>query len=119
LTRLSIIIVNYNVRFFLEQALLSVRKAMRNISAEIFVVDNNSVDGSIEMIREKFPDVILIENQDNVGFAKANNQALSRCTGQYVLFLNPDTIIAEDSLKICLSFFPNNTDAGALGVRQP
>ena len=80
--RLSVIIVNYNVKFFLEQALLSVKKATRTIPAEIFVVDNSSVDGSADLVHEKFPDVIFIENKDNAGFAKANNQAIRLAKGE-------------------------------------
>lgn len=118
MTRLSVIIVNYNVRFFLEQALLSVRKATRNIDAEIFVVDNNSVDGSIEMIREKFPDVLLIENQDNVGFAKANNQAIARAKGEFILLLNPDTVVEEDTFEKCIQFMDGHPETGGLGVKM-
>lgn len=116
--RLSIIIVNYNVRFFLEQALLSVRKGVRNIAAEIFVVDNNSVDGSVKMLREKFPDVILIQNKENVGFAKANNQAIAKAKGEFILLLNPDTIVEEDTFEKCLQFMDGHPEAGGLGVKM-
>ncbi|MCY7409533.1 MAG: glycosyltransferase family 2 protein [Chitinophagales bacterium] len=115
---LSIIIVNYNVRFFLEQALLSVRKAIKNIDAEIFVVDNNSVDGSIEMLHQKFTDVILIENKNNVGFATANNQAIVKAKGEFILLLNPDTIVEEDTFEKCLRFMEQHPKAGALGVKM-
>ncbi|MFI5134387.1 MAG: glycosyltransferase [Chitinophagales bacterium] len=118
MTRLSVIIVNYNVRFFLEQALLSVRKAIRNIDAEIFVVDNNSVDGSAEMIREKFPDVILLENNENVGFAKANNQAIAKAKGEFILLLNPDTVVEEDTFEKCIRFMDAHPEAGGLGVKM-
>ena len=74
--RLSVIIVNYNVKYFLEQALLSVRNASKNMTVEVFVVDNNSVDGSAEMVKKKFPEVVFIGNKANVGFSKANNQAI-------------------------------------------
>jgi len=94
---LSIIIVNYNVRDFLEQCLYSVEKALKSVRGEIFVVDNNSVDGSCLMIREKFPDVKLIENRQNLGFSRANNQALRVASGKYCLLLNPDTLIEEDT----------------------
>lgn len=116
--QLSIIIVNYNVRHFLEQALLSVRKAATGLSVEVFVVDNNSVDDSVEMVREKFPEVKLIANQDNPGFSKANNQAIRISTGQYVLLLNPDTVIEEDTLKKCVAFMDVHPDAGGLGVKM-
>ena len=92
--KLSIIIVNYNVRHFLDQCLTSVRRAIADIDAEIWVVDNNSVDGSVKMLRDKFPEVMLIANKDNVGFSKANNQAILKSSGEYVLLLNPDNISA-------------------------
>ncbi|MFI5135762.1 MAG: glycosyltransferase, partial [Chitinophagales bacterium] len=118
MTRLSVIIVNYNVRFFLEQALLSVRKAIRNIDAEIFVVDNNSVDGSSEMIRDKFPYIILIGNQENIGFAKANNQAIAKAKGEFILLLNPDTVVEEDTFEKCIRFMDAHPEAGGLGVKM-
>jgi GT2 family glycosyltransferase len=118
LKQLSVIIVNYNVRFFLEQALHAVRKACRNLDAEVFVVDNNSVDGSNEMIREKFPGVHLIENKINIGFAKANNQALRLAGGEYVLLLNPDTVVEEDTFEQCLHFMNEHAEAGGLGVKM-
>lgn len=80
-TKLSVIIVNYNVKYFLEQCLYSVRAAVTGMDAEVFVVDNNSTDGSVEYLRPKFPEVVFIENKDNPGFAKANNQAIRQCTG--------------------------------------
>ncbi len=116
--KLSIVIVNYNVEHFLEHCLLSVRKAIKNTDAEIFVVDNNSVDGSINMLKSKFPEVKLIENKDNVGFAKANNQAIRISTGEYVLLLNPDTVVEEDTFVKCLNFMDTHPDAGGLGVKM-
>jgi len=116
--QLSIIIVNYNVRYFLEQCLLSVRKARQDLSLEIFVVDNNSSDDSLTMLREKFPKVILIENRQNVGFSAANNQAIRLATGQYILLLNPDTILSEDCLVHCFSFMQEHPDAGAVCVKM-
>jgi GT2 family glycosyltransferase len=115
--RLSVIIVNYNVRHFLEQALLSVRKALQGIEGEIWVVDNNSVDDSVRMVQEKFPDVRLIANKHNPGFAIANNQAIRRSAGEYVLLLNPDTLVEEDTFAQCLAFMDAHADAGALGVK--
>jgi GT2 family glycosyltransferase len=117
-TDLSIVIVNYNVKYFLEQCLHSVRKALHNISCEIFVVDNNSVDGSCAMIRDKFPEVRLIENDENLGFSKANNQAIRLSSGRYILLLNPDTVIEEHTLTKCLDHMENNPATGALGVRM-
>lgn len=116
--KLSIIIVNYNVKYFLEQCLHSVFKATQNISAEVFVVDNNSVDGSCVMVQEKFPDVILIENKDNVGFSKANNQAMRIAKGEYFLLLNPDTVVEEDTFTKVVQFMDETPDAGGLGVKM-
>lgn len=116
--KLSVIIVNYNVQHFLEQCLYSVYKATRHIEAEIFVVDNNSADGSLAMLREKFPDVVLMANKENVGFARANNQALKLASGEYVLLLNPDTLVESDTFTKCLDFMDNTPDAGAVGVKM-
>ena len=91
--KLAVVIVNYNVRHFLEQALLSVRKASEGLAVETWVVDNNSVDDSVAMVQEKFPEVRLIANRDNVGFSKANNQAIRASDSEYVLLLNPDTVV--------------------------
>ncbi|MFN9110874.1 MAG: glycosyltransferase family 2 protein, partial [Bacteroidota bacterium] len=116
--QLSVIIVNYNVRYFLEQCLFSVQKAMRGINGEIWVVDNASKDGSRAYLEPLFPQVKFIWNAENFGFSKANNQALQYATGSFILFLNPDTILPEDCFSKCLDFFKNNLDAGALGVRM-
>ena len=116
--QLSIIIVNYNVRFFLEQCLCSVEKAIQNINAEVLVVDNASHDGSVEFVKNRFPFVTCIASDQNLGFAKANNLALQKCTGKYILFLNPDTIVPEDCFERCIQFFETNPEAGALGIRM-
>ena len=116
--KLSIIIVNYNVAHFLEQALLSVYKALKNVEAEVFVVDNNSVDHSLEMLAAKFPQVKVIANKENVGFARANNQAIRQSSGEYVLLLNPDTVVEEDTFEKCLAFMDATPDAGGLGVKM-
>lgn len=116
--KLSIIILNYNVKYFLEQALLSVRKAVVGIAAEVIVVDNNSVDGSVAMVREKFPEVILIANKTNPGFAAGNNQGMTIAKGQYILLLNPDTVVEEDTLQKCVDFMDTHPTAGAVGVRM-
>ncbi len=116
--KLSVIIVNYNVKYFLEQALLSVRKACANISSEVFVVDNNSVDESVQMVREKFPEVILIANKENVGFSKANNQAIHQSAGEYVLLLNPDTVVEEDTFEKVTAFMDEHPQGGGLGVKM-
>lgn len=116
--KLSIVIVNYNVKHFLEQCLHSVVKATKNIDAEVFVVDNNSVDGSIGMLIHKFPQVKLIANKRNMGFSTANNQAIRQSTGRYVLLLNPDTVVEEDSFEKIIDFMDSNPEAGALGVKM-
>ncbi len=116
--KLSVIIVNYNVSAFLEQALASAVKAMRGIDGEIFVVDNHSVDNSVAMVKAKFPQVNLIENQENVGFARANNQAVRISSGEYVLLLNPDTLVEVDTFEKCLRFMDENQDCGGLGVKM-
>ncbi len=115
---ISVVIVNYNVKHFLEQCLHSVEKSLESLQGEVFVVDNNSVDGSCQMVRQKFPYVHLIENKDNVGFAKANNQAIKLSKGRYVLILNPDTFVQEDTLKKCIEFCDNKPKAGGLGVKM-
>lgn len=116
--KLSVIIVNYNVKYFLEQCLLSVQKAMKGIDGEIIVVDNNSVDGSVEMVRKKFPGVKLIANPVNEGFSKANNKAISLSQAEYVLLLNPDTLVEEDTFSKIISFADSHPDAGAVGVKM-
>jgi len=115
---LSVIIVSYNVRHFLELCLNSVRKASSEISCEVFVVDNNSADGSCSMVSRQFPEVKLIINNVNRGFSAANNQALMVASGRYILLLNPDTIVEEDTLTRCIGFMENHPEAGALGVRM-
>ncbi len=116
--KLSIVIVNYNVCYFLEQALKSVQNAIEHMEAEVFVVDNNSVDGSVEMVREKFPWVHLIANKDNTGFSKANNQAMRIAKGEYILLLNPDTVVEEDTFEKCCAFMDEHPEAGGLGVKM-
>ena len=116
--QLSIIIVNYNVKYFLEQCLFSVQKAITGIDAEVFVVDNASNDASVEYLQPIFPRIKFIASKTNDGFAKANNKALDKCKGDYVVFLNPDTIVPEDCFKNCISFFKKHQDCGALGVQM-
>lgn len=118
---LSIIIVSYNVRYFLEQCLFSIYGSKGNFEYEVFVVDNASKDGSVNYIRNRFPHreyptFHVIENVRNVGFGRANNQALERAKGKYVLFLNPDTLLTENTLADCLTFAESHEDLGALGV---
>jgi len=116
--KLSVVIVNYNVKYFLEQCLYSVLKAGQGIDMEVFVVDNNSVDGSVTMLKEKFSSVKIIENTDNKGFSKANNQAIRQSFGEYVLLLNPDTVVEEDTFSKIIAFMDAHPDAGGLGVKM-
>lgn len=115
---LSVIIVNYNVKALLEQTLLSVYKAIQHLKVEVIVVDNHSADDSCSMVKAKFPQTILIDNQENLGFSKANNQGIRMSKGRHVLLLNPDTVISEDTLVKCVEFMDTHPNAGALGVHM-
>ena len=114
---LSIIIVNYNVKEFILNLLHSIKKASFNISSEIIVIDNASDDGSVDAIKEKFPSVKLIENKKNIGFGAANNKGLELAQGDYILFINPDCIVSEDTFDKMISFFENNKDCGLAGCK--
>ena len=114
--KLSVVIVSYNVRSYLEQCLQSVQRALEGIEGEVFVVDNHSDDDSVVTVREKYPWVRLIENQENLGFSKANNQAIRQSQADYVLLLNPDTVVAEDTLRGVLTFMDEHPKAGGAGV---
>ena len=116
--KLSIVIVNYNVKYYLEQCLDSVLKSIQNIDTEIFVVDNHSSDGSLEYLIPKFPAVHFIDNQENVGFSRANNQAIEQASGEYVLLLNPDTVLGENTLTNVCRFMDENKQVGAVGVKM-
>jgi GT2 family glycosyltransferase len=116
--KISIIVVNYNVEFFLEQCLNSVREALKDVSGEVLVVDNNSIDNSVSMVAEKFPEFTLIANKDNLGFSKANNQGMKIAKGEYILLLNPDTVVQEDTFSKVLHFMDEHPDAGGLGVKM-
>ena len=120
MVKLSVVIVSYNVCYFLEQTLLSVRQAAAVLAepVEVFVVDNNSADASVAMVRELFPEVILLENKDNPGFSRANNQALRLATGQYQLLLNPDTLVEESTFRRCCDFMDAHPRCGGLGVQM-
>ena len=115
--KLSVVIVNYNVKYFLEQCLVSVLKATEDITSEIFVVDNASSDDSLEYLIPRFPKVRFIENKENVGFSRANNMAIKQSTGEYVLLLNPDTLVGENVLKDCITWMDSCAKAGGLGVK--
>lgn len=114
---LSIIIVNYNVKEFLQNLIHSIEKASLNLTKEIIIVDNASDDGSVEFIREKFPQAKLIANQKNLGFGKANNIGLKQASGKYILLINPDTLVAEDTFEKMIKFFESNPEAGLAGCK--
>ncbi|MCC7297606.1 MAG: glycosyltransferase [Bacteroidia bacterium] len=116
--KISVVIVNYNVKHFLEQALLSVFRSGKNLDMEVWVVDNNSVDNSVEMVQNQFPQVKLIANKENVGFSRANNMAIKQSNSEYILLLNPDTVLQEDTLSKCCEFMDQHPDCGGLGVRM-
>lgn len=116
--KLSVVIVNYNVKYYLEQCLRSLREATEGIPSEIFVVDNASCDESVEYLRPRFPEVTFLANRENLGFAKANNQAIRISQGEYVLLLNPDTLVGADTLRSCLDFMDKHPQAGGTGVRM-
>lgn len=115
---LSVIIVSYNVRQYLKNCLLTVKKASAEIHCEIFVIDNHSSDGSQEMLRKEFPELNLIFNDTNRGFSAANNQGIIAAKGKFVLLLNPDTTISDDCFIKCLKFMNDHPEAGAIGAKM-
>lgn len=115
--QLSVIILNYNVRYFLELCVLSVQSALEHIEGEIIVVDNNSQDDSCEMMKQRFPNVKLIENKDNSGFPKGNNIGVAAAQGKYICILNPDTMVAEDTFTKVLAFAERQDNIGVVGVK--
>ena len=121
--QLSVIILNYNVRYFLEQCVLSVQKALENIDGEIIVIDNNSSDDSCAMMKELFPNIKLIENKENLGFPKGNNIGVAQAKGEYICILNPDTVLAEDTFEKILNFVTlsavevPNSEIGIIGCK--
>ena len=114
--KLSVVILNYNVRYFLEQCLISVERSLKGIDSEIIVIDNDSQDDSCAMVKQKFPQVTLLENTDNVGFSKANNQGVAIANGEYVCILNPDTAVAEHTFSSALQYVEGKEKFGALGI---
>ena len=114
--KLSIVIVSYNVCSYLEQCLQSVQTALEGIDGEVFVVDNHSDDDSVEVVRNRYPWVRLIANRENLGFARANNIAITQSEGEYVLLLNPDTVVEPDTLRKVLQFMDEHPKAGGAGV---
>lgn len=115
--QLSVIILNYNVRYFLELCVLSVQKAIQNLDAEIIVIDNNSSDDSCAMMKQRFSNVRLIENKENSGFPKGNNIAVKEAKGEYICILNPDTVVAEDTFEKVLAFAKSQSDLGIVGCK--
>lgn len=123
--KLSVIIVNYNVKYYLDQCIRSVLRAFEemNTPAEIIVVDNHSADGSVDYLEKRYPQMLypmvrFVRSAHNLGFARANNIAIRQSRGEYVLLLNPDTIVGEDALKASVDFMDAHEDAGAVGVRM-
>ena len=115
--QLSVVILNYNVRYFLELCLKSVEAAIKDLDAEIIVVDNHSSDDSCQMVKNLFPKVILIENKENFGFSKGNNLGVAKAIGDYVCILNPDTVVAEDTFKILLNYAQSIPRLGIVGCK--
>jgi len=114
--KLSVVIVNYNVKYYLEQCLHSVQRAMKDIDGEIIVVDNHSRDGSAGYLKRRFPHVSFVESNHNLGFARANNIAIRQSSGEYVLLLNPDTFVGEEVLVKAIEFMDSHPRAGGAGV---
>ncbi len=115
--QLSVIILNYNVRYFLEQCVLSVENAIKNIEAEIIVIDNNSSDDSCTMMKQRFSHIKLIENEQNLGFPKGNNIGVAQAKGEYICILNPDTVVSEDAFTKVLAFAKKQSHLGIVGVK--
>jgi len=115
--KLSIIIVNYNVKKLLKGCIKSIYETIKNIEYEVIVIDNNSSDGSVEMLKNEFPQVKIIENTENKGFAAANNQGINVSRGKYILLLNPDTIVLPNAINTMLEFMDNRAEAGAVGCK--
>ncbi len=116
--KLSVIIVSYNAHNFLHLCLQSVQQAIKALDAEIIVIDNHSSDESCKMVHKKFPEIILVENKINLGFSKANNQGVNLAQGEYILILNPDTVLAENTLEKIISFADQQEKLGALGIQM-
>lgn len=115
--QLSVIILNYNVRWFLQQCLYSVREAVKGMDAEVIVVDNASPDDSVSMIKTEFPDVILIENKENSGFPKGNNIGVAAAKGEFICILNPDTVVGEETFRNAIGYYRQQQNPGIVGVK--
>src|SRR5574344_2941143 len=116
--KLSVIIVSYNVKYYLEQCLNSLKRALTDIDSEIFVIDNHSRDDSVNYLQKRFSDVNFIDSNHNLGFARAHNLAIRQSEGEYVLLLNPDTIVGENVLRKAVNFMDSHPGAGGAGVRM-
>ena len=116
--KLSVVIVNYNVKYYLQQCLESLQRALKGVEAEVFVVDNHSHDGSVAYLRSRFPDVHFIASAHNLGFARGNNIAIRQSKGEYVLLLNPDTVVGEEVIRSSIAFMDSHPAAGGHGVQM-
>ena len=116
--KISIVIVSYNVRYYIVQCIESVRRAIARLDAEIIVVDNHSKDDTVAFLRENFPDVRLMASQSNLGFSRGNNMAIREAQGEYILLLNPDTVVGERVLQEAVSFMDAHPEAGGAGVQM-
>ncbi|MBR5688999.1 MAG: glycosyltransferase family 2 protein [Prevotella sp.] len=116
--KLTVVIVSYNVKDYVCQCLLSLRRALRDIDAEVCVVDNHSGDGTVDFLREKFPEIKVVASPHNLGFARANNMAIRQTESEFVLLLNPDTFVGEQTIRQSLDFMDEHAEAGGLGVRM-
>ena len=116
--KLSVVIVNYNVKYYLQQCLESLQRALKGVEAEVFVVDNHSHDGSVAYLRSRFPDVHFIASAHNLGFAGGNNIAIRQSKGEYVLLLNPDTVVGEEVIHASIDFMDSHPAAGGHGVQM-
>ena len=116
-TRISIVIVNYNTKDLLGECLNSLLVELQDVEHEVIVVDNASTDGSQETVKRNFPEIVFVQNKENVGFPKANNQVLLRCLGEYIMLLNPDTLVLPGSIRKMIDFLDNNEEYGAVGPK--
>lgn len=114
--KLTVVIVNYNVKYYVEQCLMSLQRALADVDAEVYVVDNHSQDGSVEYLSERFPSINIIRSQHNLGFARANNLAIRQSESEYVLLINPDTFVGEQVVTQAIRFMDDHEKAGGLAA---
>ena len=115
--KLSVVILNYNVKYFIDICLQSVCAATEELDAEVIVVDNASIDGSVTWIKQQFPKVVVVENKKNTGFPKGNNIGVAKAKGDYICILNPDTIVEENTFKEALLFMQLHPNVGIMGPK--